>query len=163
MRVSVAEVVGGGLETPLVTITEGDLLDGNPYTLMLTDTWNLRLGGEARVFVAPLPDGWDEVAVDVRAGFVSEPSPIEGQGVDSAILDSDRRMVSAGLSVSHGEPFDVVSGPLSWDFYAQWHRLAPGKLPRSADPSVAGTPMTADGFPIGGRIFAAGLQFGIGF
>ena len=163
MRVSIAEVVGGGLETPLVTITDGDLRDGNPYTLLLRNTWNLRLGGEARVFVAPLPDGWDELAVDVRAGFVSEPSPIEGQGTDSVILDSDRRMVAAGLSVSHGEPFDVVSGPLSWDFYAQLHRLAPGKLPRNPDPGVAGTPVTADGFPIGGRIFAAGLQFGIGF
>jgi len=163
MRVSVAEVVGGGLDTPLVTITDGDLHDGNPYTLLLTDTWNVRLGGEARVFITPLPDGWDELAVDVRAGFVNEPTPIEGQGAESAMLDSDRRMVSAGLSVSHGEPFDVVTGPLSWDFYAQWHRLAPGKLPRSPDPELAGTPLTADGFPIGGRVFAAGMQFAIGF
>ena len=158
MRMSIADVVGGGLETPLVTITDGSLHEGNLYSVQITDTWNFRLGGDARVLSKPLPGQWGDLDIDVRAGFVYEPTPLEGQGTESAILDSDRMMFAGGLSVMHGEPFDVMGGPLSWDFYGQLHKLADGTLPRGPDPTVAGTPVSANGFDIGGRLWAVGLQ-----
>lgn len=158
MRVSVAEVVGGGIETPLVSITDGSLKDGNPYDVRLVDTWNLRVGGDARVLTTPLPQSWGDLGVDLRGGVVYEPTPLEGQGAESAILDSDRLMFAGGLSISHGEPFDVLGGPVSWDLYGQVHTLAQGRLPRAPDPDVAGTPITAQGFDISGRLWAVGLQ-----
>lgn len=158
LQVSIAEVVGGGLDTPLVTISDGELKDGNPYDVVLEDTWNFRLGADARVFDTPLPNDWGALQVDLRAGFVLEPTPLVAQGRSSALLDSDRMMFAGGLSIQHGEPFDVLSGPLSWDVYGQLHRLAEGRLPRAPDPAVAGTPISADGFDIGGRLWAVGLQ-----
>ncbi len=158
LQVSVAEVVGGGLDTPLVRITDGELRDGNPYDVQLEDTWNIRLGAEGRVLDTPLPGEWGDLELDLRVGYVFEPTPLVAQGASSAMLDSDRMMIAGGFSVQHGEPFDVFAGPLSWDFYGQLHLLAAGKLPRAPDPSVAGTPVSADGFDIGGRLWALGLQ-----
>jgi hypothetical protein len=158
MQVSIAEVVGGGLDTPLVSITDGELNDGNPYDVRLEDTWNLRVGAEGRVVDTPLPKDWGDLELDLRGGFVYEPTPLVGQGTDSALLDSDRMMFATGLSVQHGEPFGVMGGPISWDLYGQLHVLASGKLPMPSNPEQAGTPVSASGFDIGGRIWAFGLQ-----
>lgn len=162
LRLSVADLRGARLDTPLLGLAEPELRDGNDYDVVVEDTWCVRMGAEGRVLTVTLPEGWDDLGVDLRAGLSVEPSPLVAQGPESAILDADRRMVSAGLTLSHGEPFDVLGGPLHWDIAAQWHTLARGTLPRSPGAEGPGSPVGASGYNIGGNLWQLGLQLRLG-
>ena len=79
----------------------------------------------------------------------------------SALLDADRILVAAGIGAEHRSPLTLIEGPFRWDAFAQVHQLAPGQLDRGARPNpIAGFSIDNEPLPIGGRIVAAGIQWG---
>ena len=94
-----------------------------------------------------------------RLGGGYEPSALASQGESSRVLDSDRAWVSGGLGVLHHDPFGLVTGPVAWDLYAQYHFLAEGSLVVSENSDIAGRPVDGSAIPLGGYFLVAGLQW----
>ncbi len=163
MRLNVALVTGGGVYSELVALNDPEWLDGNPTAFRFSATWNL--GGGVEWTTRDLPGGEAGfLRLTGRAGLAYAPTPLVSQGPDTALLDSDRVALGLGLGVEHGDPFDLVKGPIHWDVFGQVHRLAQGILPVEAtDPPRPGAPVDGAPLPIGGTIWSLGLQWGVGF
>lgn len=166
-QANVAQVVGGEVESQLIQLSDPAIHDGNPYTLNMRATTGFRTGLELtlpRVEPTKEIDGQHLGSFQgtVRGGWGMEPSPLGSQGADSAFLDAGRMWFAVGAGVAHGAPFDLFGGPVRWDLYAQYHLLAKGALDRSgAGTHAAGVPVDGSAIPIGGHLWAVGLQCSI--
>lgn len=161
-RLNVARVDAVDISSPVVELD--DLVrDGNELDVLLRNIWSLRTG-----LSLDLPT-WDVggplryVQLSARGGMGIEPSPLVDQGSSSALLDADRTLYSLGAGLEHFDPFQLVDGPVRYDLYAQYHLLARGLLPRSADQPTAGYPVDAEALPIGGHIFVFGIEWGFDY
>ena len=164
VQVNVTRVVDGALTTPLLSLTDPSLRDGNPYTLVLAPVVGVRGGAEADLPPIPLPAPADALTLTLRGGGGYEPTPLQAQGAGSAFLDGDRAFGSVGLGLRHGDPFGLVGGPVRWDAFAQLHRVARGILTLpEGDPPRPGAPIDGAPLPIGGSVWAAGAQFSVDF
>ena len=159
-RLSIARVVDAELTAPLVDL--GDVvLDGNEVAYEVRATWDLRGGVEVRLPEVPAGARWRFVQGALRAGAAYDPTPLVSVG-SSAILDSDHRVLTAGVGLSTGQPFDP-EGVLSLDLSAQHHGLARGVLPRTSASPRAGYPVQGSGVPFGGGWWAVGGQLSVAY
>ena len=95
----------------------------------------------------------------IRGGWSLEPTPLQEMGADVALLDTDRMVFTAGLGVEHASPFGLMEGPMVWDAFLQRHTLAEGVIPVVySDTYSPGAPIDGQGIPVGGSLWAAGLQ-----
>ena len=167
MILNVAQVTDSALQGQLLG-EEIPIADANAYSLTLASTWSVRTGVELRLPAVALRgqigdanlDGAGTLRPVLRGGWSIEPTPLQQLGTDVAFLDTDRMMFTAGLGVEHGAPFGLIAGPIAWDAFYQHHPLASGDIPVSySDPYTAGAPIGVDAIPVGGRLWAAGLQW----
>jgi hypothetical protein len=92
------------------------------------------------------------------------PSPMRNQGKQSAFLDSDRMLFAGGLGFTHRDPFGLVPGPVSWDAFFSYHRLADGFLtPVDAGPHRPGSTIGGRAIPLGGNLWSTGAQWSVEF
>lgn len=153
-------VVSGEVVLPLNSDDPIALSDGNEHLVVLQSTWSPRMGGEVKLPTWTINDFIGPVSPVVRAGWSMEPTPLRELGENIATVDTDRMVISGGFGVQHGTPFELVAGPVSWDVFGQIHPLASGAVPVSyADPYLPGAPIGASSIPVGGRLWAAGLQW----
>lgn len=160
MPINITQVQDGEVLIPLASESTVPLEDGNPYALTLDPTWSVRAGFELS------PYTWDNdrrigtVRPIVRGGWSYEPTPLAGIGRNVAFVDTDRMVFTGGLGFEHGAPFNLIEGPVAWDAYYQHHALASGYIPVSyADPYTPGAPINTDQIAVGGRLWAAGVQW----
>jgi len=140
-----------------------EVKDGNLFSVEFRDTWSVRGGLELTLPSTRLPGKLGQMRMHARAGGGYEQTPllILSQTSKSALLDADRILVAAGLGAEHRSPLTLIEGPFRWDAFAQVQYLAPGQLNRAAPPTpVAGYTLDNAPLPIGGRIVAAGIQWG---
>jgi hypothetical protein len=168
MELNVATVVDSTISTQLIELTDQPVSDANDMNVELRSTWSGRLGGEYR-FPSWTPKArdnrdWDDefgsLVLAVRSGVGLEPTPLVRQGTSTTLLDADRMLVAGGLGLSHGDPFGVVEGPVQWDIFMAYQFLATGSLDLGTVPQYrAGAPAGGEDIPIGGHLWAAGLQW----
>lgn len=164
MRVNVSNVVTGEVFTQVLRLSDPTVYDGNTYRVTFRPTVGGRIGAAKSFQPIPLKNGWDELGIELRGGWLWEPSPLVSQGASSAFLDADRMGFTGGLGVTHGEPFDLVGGPIGWDLFFQYHLVASGTLSiPQTDPPRAGAPVGGAPIPVGGRLFTAGAQWSVDF
>ncbi len=158
MTLNVARLTSVNVTAPLVELDDA-IVDGNPYDVTLTPVWSVRTGSEFLLPTVNLKNKFKYLKTAVRVGFQYEPSPLLTQGTTSAFLDTDRLGFTAGAGVEFWDPLHLFNGPMHIDVFGQFHLLASGTLPRSADTPTAGYPVAASGIPIGGTIAAFGGQW----
>lgn len=152
------------LQSPLFQAEDPSVSDGNAYTLELEDTLSVRVGAEATPLNREIDGRLAWIRLTLRGGWGYEPSPLVSQGASSAFLDADRMLVSGGLGLEHGDPFEQVDGPVCWDLFFQGHLLASGELQRPQEDAYApGAPVDGAPIPIGGRLWTAGLQWSLAY
>lgn len=163
-RLNIATVTGGGVYSQVIALNDPEWVDGNPYAVELSPTWNLGGGGEWHGRDLPLPTKAEFLRVVGRAGLGYAPTPLVRQGADTALLDADRLTVAAGLGFVHGDPLELVEGPLTVEVWGQVHPIARGtlQLPET-DPPRPGAPIDGAPLPIGGALWALGGQWMVGF
>ena len=168
LPINIAQVREGTVQGQLFAGEELTIADGNPYAAELRSTWSVRTGAEIflptfrldGLFDGTAAEGFGTLRPIVRGGWSLEPSPLVGIGRNVAILDTDRMVLTAGLGVEHGTPFNLLEGPVTWDVYYQHHALASGDITVSYDdPFTPGAPARGSSIPVGGRLWAAGLQW----
>lgn len=160
MQLNYSRVLSAGIDTSLADTSGVDLGAGLTPNVKFRNTWSLRTGTELHLppFDLPGRGGW--LRPVFRGGFGYEPSPLVAQSSETALLDSDRLIFGLGLGFEHGAIWDLVDGPVSWDSFFQYHSLASGTLARAAtDSPRAGYPVGGASVPIGGRFYAAGMQW----
>jgi hypothetical protein len=164
MRLNVATVTGGGLDSQVVNLRDPEWVDGNPYSFEISHTWNVAGGAEWHGREIPLQSKAEYLRVVGRAGVAYAPTPLVSQSGGTALLDSDRVTLAAGLGFQHGDPFDLINGPLRVEVYGQVHPLAKGTLtvPESSPPR-AGAPVDGAPLPIGGKLWSVGAEWSVGF
>ncbi|MDG1480884.1 MAG: hypothetical protein P8R54_14910 [Myxococcota bacterium] len=164
MPLNIAQVIQGSVSGQLIGEDALTLSDGNAYSLVLIPTWSSRAGAELC-----LPDlqagellgiaDFGTMRPTLRAGWSFEPTPLIEMGSDVALLDTDRMVFTAGLGLEHESPFGLMEGPVVWDAFIQHHALAAGSIPVVySDEYSPGAPVDGGGIPVGGRLWAAGLQ-----
>ncbi len=164
MRVNVSNVLTGEVQTQLLRLSDPNVYDGNAYRVTFRPTMGGRVGAATTFPPIPLKNGWDELTLELRGGWMWEPSPLVSQGRTSAFLDADRMAFTGGLGARHGEPFDLVGGPIGWDVFVQYHLVASGTLSTpEGDPPRAGAPVGGAPIPVGGRLWTAGAQWSVDF
>ncbi len=151
------------LESPLFQQEDPSVHDGNAYELVLEHTTSVHGGVEVAPLDRDVNGKLGFLRLALRGGFGYEPSPLVSQGRSSAFLDADRLLFSGGLGLEHGDPTGSLDGPVSWDLFFQRHLLAEGALDRSLEPYQAGGPVDGVPIPIGGHLWAAGLQWSIAY
>lgn len=164
MQLNVIELVTAEVNATLADVTDVQISDGNPMNVVLRDTLGFRMGSELTLprWTVPGRIGWAQATV--RGGFGYEPTPLVGQGSDTALLDADRLIFAVGAGIAHGTLLDVLAGPMKWDLFFQYQQLAKGELQRpELDEPVAGYPVGGAAIPIGGSIYAAGLQWSVDY
>ncbi len=163
-RLNVATVTGGGVYSQVVQLQSPEWVDGNPYAFTLEPTWNVGGGGEWHTRKLAVASQAEFIRLIGRAGVAFAPTPLVSQGAGTALLDTDRLTLAAGVGVEHGDPFGLVEGPLMVEAYGQIHPLARGtlELPET-DPPRPGAPIDGAPLPIGGMLWSAGAQWTIGF
>ncbi|MEC7985314.1 MAG: outer membrane protein transport protein [Myxococcota bacterium] len=144
-----AQVVEGTVQIPILFSEPTSLDDGNSYQVELQDTWSVHMGLESELstFGRPilLRGGW---------GYVS--TALKNYGSNVSPLDSPRQFFSAGVGMTHLLPIDL--GPLTWDFFGQYHIFAPGFIEVDYDSAYTpGAPVESE-IPIGGSLLAVGFQ-----
>lgn len=150
----------GELILPFASDTEIPLRDGNGHDLVLRPTWSTRLGGEVVLPRLIISDWFGTVQPTLRAGWSYEPTPLQSIGPNIALLDTDRMVFTGGLGIEHGAPFELVSGPVYWDAFFQYHPLAAGEIPVSYDDEMTpGAPIGTDRLPVGGYLWSTGVQW----
>ncbi|MCB9777776.1 MAG: hypothetical protein H6742_04365 [Alphaproteobacteria bacterium] len=163
MQVSVGHVVDTEVQSQLLALPDPVVTDGNDLDVVIGNTWSVRAGGEVRL---PAWEPGGEVGRlqgIIRAGAGFEPTPLRGQRANTALLDSDRLILAGGLGIEHGDPFGLISGPVSWDVHTQVHMLGQGSLAVDTTPYRPGAPVDGRPLPIGGTVWAAGLQWAIDY
>ena len=163
MRLSVAQFDQASLASPLVDLGGVEIVDGNQVVATLENTLGVR--GGVQYPLPPVSTSWrvGELRAVARAGGSYAPSPLVAQSAQTALLDADRVGLGAGLGLAHADPLDLIAGPVSWDVYAQLHWLGTGSLAVDATPYRPGAPVDGGAVPVGGRLWATGLQWSIGF
>lgn len=154
---SIANVIEGEIQSPLFSLEDPSISDGNAYELLLEDTWGTRFGLDAWLLDRELDGKLAFVALTLRAGGGYQPSPMVRQGAATAFLDSDRLLFAGGLGLEHGDPTGLVPGPVAWDVFFQGHLLADGEL--AVAEARAGAPADGAPIPVGGSLWTAGLQW----
>jgi long-chain fatty acid transport protein len=86
-----------------------------------------RIGVEVRVLER------DKVALDVRGGYVYEPTPVPEQIGESSFADADKHTFSAGLGISLMRLGAVLPRPLALDIHAALTYL-PDRINHKVDP-----------------------------
>ncbi len=163
MIVNVAQVTSANLTSPLVSLPEDSVRDGNLYDLTLRDVTSVRTGTELTLPKWKLKGKAKYLRLRVRGGFQYDPTPLVSQGTNSAFLDADRMAFTLGLGAECRDPFDLVHGPLRVDLWGQLHTLQAGTFARQSDVPTPGFPVTGGGLPVGGKFFAGGAQFGFDY
>ncbi len=161
---SIAEVThftvdGAGLDIP-----DGSATDGNPSSITLVATWSPRVGAEVKL---PKFRPWErsgDWVVSIRGGAGFEPTPLQSQSTETALLDGDRTLFAVGLGVEHDDPFRKPGHQrrVRLDGFLQVHIVASGQLDRGTpDTPTAGYSVDGSPIPIGGHLLAAGVQWGL--
>ena len=164
MQLNVIELVYAEINATLADVSDVQIVDGNPMTVVLRDTVGVRLGTEVTLPQWDVPGRIEWSQATVRGGVGYEPTPLVGQGPDTALLDADRLIFAVGAGIEHGTLLDVLAGPMHWDLFFQYHQLARGELQRpSTDEPKAGYAVNGAAIPIGGSIYAAGLQWSVDY
>jgi len=157
--ISFAELKEGSIQAPLIGLDQ-EIEDANdPSSVVLQNTFGLRLGGELELPSWKGPGNFGQVKTVARAGGGYESSALEAQGTSTRLLDSDRIWFATGAGFQHHSPFGIVPGPLAWNAYMEYHILAPGSLELEESTAVAGLPLDGSDIPIGGYLLAAGIQW----
>lgn len=159
MRLNVATVVNSEVQSQIITLSDPTIHDGNPYTIRLQPTWSTRAGGEVELSRREVGARFGELAFTGRAGGGFEPTPLVSQGSGTAFLDADRLIGTVGIGVSHEDPFAITEGRVAWDTFFEYQKIASGDLQPGGDPDRAGAPVDGAAIPIGGHLWAAGLQW----
>lgn len=163
MPLSVAHVIDTSVQSQLLQLPDPTVADGNQLSATLRNTWSLRAGGDAWLPRWQSGGGIGWLQGVVRAGAGYEPSPLVSQQAITSMLDADRLILAAGLGVAHGDPFGLITGPVTWDLHGQVQLLGKGDLPVDTTPYRPGAPVDGGTIPIGGVLWAAGLQWGIDY
>jgi hypothetical protein len=164
MPLNIAQVVDGTISGQLIGEDALTLQDGNPYALTLIPVWSSRTGLE--VYLPDLMVGevlgiadFGTMRPVLRGGWSLEPTPLTSMGTDVALLDTDRMVFTGGVGLEHASPFGLMEGPVVWDAFFQHHALAAGSIPVVySDEYSPGAPISEGGIPVGGRLWAAGVQ-----
>ena len=162
MIINVARLSEPDVQSPLVNLDD-QIVDGNDYSYDLRSVWALRMGTELRLPRWEFDNRFRYLRVTVRGGFGYEPTALVSQGSNSALLDSNRTFFTVGAGAETWDPLNLVDGALRLDLFAQYHVLASGSLPRSADVPTNGYPVEGGTLPIGGNVFVAGIQWGFDY
>ena len=164
MKVNVSQVRDGEITTQVLRLSDPTIHDRNGHAVSLRPTWALSTGAGLALPPVPLDNDWGQLAIELRGGFLYEPSPLVSQAASSTFLDADRIGFTGGLGLEHGEPFGLVGGPIAWDLFFQYHLLASGTLQLDGgSPPRAGSPIDGAPVPIGGHLLAAGAQWSVDF
>ncbi len=163
MPLSVAHVVDTEIQSQLLALPDPEVADGNQLQASLRNTWSTRLGGELQLPALSVGGRVEQVVFRLRAGGGWEPSPLVSQSATTALLDADRLILAGGAGIAHGDPFELVSGPVSWDLHGQVQLLGSGELPVDTTPYREGAPVYGGTIPIGGVVWATGLQWAIDY
>ena len=106
----------------------------------------------------------ETLRIRLRGGGGLEPSPLVSQGGRTALIDSDRLVFACGLGLEHGDPFDLVAGPVRWDLHLGVQPLASGTLDvGDQTPYRPGAPVDGAAIAVGGRLLSAGAQWSVDF
>jgi hypothetical protein len=162
MLLSVAQLESARLTTPLFDLNDA-IRDGNDYQLNLRSTWSVRAGAEMRLPRFEFTNKFRYLQIVTRAGFGWEPTPLAGQGDNSAFLDSDRWWLAGGLGFETFDPLNLFNGPFHVDLFFQYHQLTPAQLGRSTSEPRAGYPVDTDRIDIGGSILVLGAEVGFAY
>lgn len=154
---SITQVIEGEIQSPLFSLEDPTISDGNATELVLEDTWGTRFGVDLWVLDRELQSRVEFLALTLRAGGGYQPSPVVQQGPGTSFLDADRLLFAGGVGAEHGDPLGLVAGPVAWDLSFQWHLLASGEV--AVQGERAGVPADGSPFPVGGSLWAAGLQW----
>jgi hypothetical protein len=164
MLLNITQVVDSSIYSQLLGEEGIPISDGNPYDISLKSTWSSRFGAELVLpelqvgEVLGLAD-FGTMRPVLRGGFSYEPTPLIEMGTDVALLDTDRIVLTGGFGLEHRSPFGLMEGPINWDAYYQHHLLAAGSIPVVySDAYSPGAPISDGGIPVGGRLWAAGVQ-----
>ena len=158
-RVHVTEINETVIQAPLFRIDDA-VVDANGYEVDFRSTWSLRTGVNLKLPEIALDNRWKYLQVSVRGGAAFVPSPLRGQGENSAFLDSTRSQFTLGAGFEFHDPFELVDAPVWFNVFAQAHILGAGTLPRQTDVPRAGFPINASGIPVGGNLIIAGAEWG---
>ena len=160
MRLNVAQVSDGEVQSQVLKLSDTSIHDGNDYTAELGATTAFDLGAEVAMPELSLKGGFQFLRLSLRAGGGLHPSPLKSQGPTSSLLDADRLQTGVGLGIAHADPFHLVAGPLRWDLAFSWHQFASGALDvGDQTPYRAGAPLDGAPVPVGGHLLAAALQW----
>ncbi|MGB0641121.1 MAG: OmpP1/FadL family transporter [Myxococcota bacterium] len=164
MQVNVAHVTESKIRSQLIGVNEDLLDDANDYDAVFTNTLSVHGGLEVYLPEIDVQGEAGSIAPVIRGGMGLIPSPLQSQGAGTAFLDADRMLFSAGLGVSHDDPFGLVPGPVSWDMFFTAHRLASGELKPAGTTNIRpGAPVDGAAFPIGGKLWSTGVEMAVSF
>jgi long-subunit fatty acid transport protein len=113
------------------------------------DTLMPAVGIEWRALAGALGD---RLALDLRAGYRYEPSPVPEQPLESNLGDADRHIMSLGFGLELQRLTRVLPRPFSLDFFAALHHL-PERRFRKLDPASA-----VGDFTVSGQVWQVGAQ-----
>ena len=159
MELNIAQIEEAIIEASLADIATSEIVDGNPLDVSFRNTLTIKTGLELKLPEWTLGGVAGRVQLIPRAGFSYVPSPMVSQSPSSALLDSDRLLIAAGLGFVHHTSILGRERRFDWDAFGQVHTLAPGSLQRdSGGQPLAGYPQDSSDLPIGGNVFVAGIQ-----
>ena len=164
MRVNVAHVTESAIRSQLFQVEEDLIDDANEYSATFEDTTSVHTGTEITLPSIDTRGKAGRIKPVLRLGFAHIPSPLSSQSEGTTFLDADRILFAGGFGITHRDPWDLVPGPVAWDFFYTRHQLASGELrPESQPVLTAGAPVNGKAIPIGGHLWSAGMQFSVSF
>ncbi len=159
MTVNVAHVDSLTITAPLIDLDDA-VKDGNTLAVVFRRTVGFRMGAEVVLPRWEVGGRFDYVQVAGRGGAGFEPTPLVGQGPNSALLDANRSLYTLGAGVETWDPLSLVNGPVRIDLFGQLHKIGGGTLNRASDEPKAGSPVSGAGFPLVGTVVVAGGAWG---
>ncbi|MBM4391762.1 MAG: outer membrane protein transport protein [Deltaproteobacteria bacterium] len=161
---SIAEVTHMTVNGAGLALDDDNVTDGNPYALELRPTWSPRAGAELTLPRFVLWERWGVTEIRFRGGVGYEPTPLVSQSADTALLDADRTIFAVGAGFEHDDPFRKPENQrrARLDGFFQYHVLDRGVLDRGVpEEPTAGYSRDGSPIPIGGHLYAAGVQWGL--
>jgi long-subunit fatty acid transport protein len=164
MRLNIAKLTSAEVRSEMLQLGDGSVSDGNAYTVRFRNTTEVHTGVEGWIPKIALKGPAEYVQFVARTGFGYAPSPLVTQGAATNFLDADRMLFAGGLGINHMDPFELVPGPVSWDLFITFHRLASGNMKQpGAGPDRPGSPVDGAAIPIGGHLWSTGVQWSVDF
>ena len=166
LQLNVTRVLDSEVQATLADVSDLKLQDGNDVSgVMFRNTTSARAGLEYHREGVRLPQRFGPGQLTGRFGVGFEPSPLLSQTAETALLDSDRLIFGAGVSLSHGPIWAPLGdGDMGWNLSVQSHRLIDGALTRrTPDGPTAGYAVDGAPLPIGGGFFTAGLSWSLDY